>query len=253
MKEFDRLVEIVATLRGENGCEWDKKQDFDSMKKYILEEVYELIDAINRKDIKEMKEEIGDILMHMVFLSRLAEESSEFNIKDVLDNINNKLVVRHPHVFGDVSVNGVDDILKNWEQLKKKQKKERRYILDGIPTSMPPVRRAIKIQEKISRLGLDFKDFISIINKIDEELFELKESIQANETEDIKKEIGDVFFSLVRLAMFFGIDPEDAVESTNLKVIKRMNFIEDKLLENDKKLEEMSFEELNNIWEESKI
>ncbi|HOJ49645.1 MAG TPA: nucleoside triphosphate pyrophosphohydrolase [Spirochaetota bacterium] len=252
MKEFDKLVNIVKTLRGENGCEWDKKQTLESMKRYILEEIYELIESINKNDINEIKEEIGDILMHMVFLSRIAEENGWFDIKDALNTINNKLIYRHPHVFGDKKVDSVEDILKNWEELKKQQKKEREYILDGIPNAMPPLRRSIKIQEKISRLGIDFKDIYSIINKIDEELNEVKESFKQGNKDSIKGEIGDLFFVLTRLALYLEIDPEDAIEKTNIKVIKRFKYIEDKLKKENKDITEAGFEELNKIWEESK-
>lgn len=252
MKEFDDLVKIIQTLRGENGCDWDKKQTFESMKKYILEEVYELFDAIENKNTGEIQEELGDILMHMTFLSQMAAEKNWFDIRSVLKTINKKLIARHPHVFSDTKVSGVEDILKNWEEIKKQEKQERKYYLDGIPKSLPAIIKTSKIQEKLSRIGFKWGSMKEMIAKVDEELEELKVEIKKNDMEKAKSELGDVLFTVIGVALMGEIDPESALQQTNQKVINRFNFIEQYLEKQNRKLDSASIEELEKIWLEAK-
>ena len=253
MKEFDELVEILAALRGDKGCEWDRKQTFETMRPHLLEEMYELFDALDRGDKKEMKEELGDLLMHMVFLSRMAQEKGWFDIQGVLKEINAKLVRRHPHVFGDQRVEGVADILKNWEEIKKQEKKEEREsLLDGIPEALPAMQRAYKIQGKLSRAGFEWQEEEGIWEKLHEELDELKVELDAGEKERAVGEMGDVLFVLVHLAMKSGLDPERALEKTNKKVISRIKFMEKELGKAKENWENLSLEELNSLWKLAK-
>lgn len=253
MKDFDELVEILAALRGEGGCEWDRKQTFETMKPHLLEEMYELFDALEREDKKEMKEELGDLLMHMVFLSRMAQEKGWFDVQGVLKEINAKLIRRHPHVFGDQRVEGVADILKNWEEIKKQEKKEEREsILDGIPQALPAMQRAYKIQGKLSRVGFEWQEDEGIWSKLHEELDELKVELKAGDKEKALGEMGDVLFVLIHLAMKSGLDPESALEKTNKKVISRIKFMEKALGKGKGDLKNLSLEELDSLWQQAK-
>jgi tetrapyrrole methylase family protein/MazG family protein len=252
MKEFDELVDIIATLRGKNGCDWDKKQTMASMKKYILEEVYELFEAVEKEDIQEIKEELGDISMHMVFLTRIAQEQGWFKIKDVLRSINEKLIFRHPHVFENEKVEGVKDILKNWEKLKQKEKKERQFLLDGVPAALPSILRSLKIQEKLTRVGFQWDDVNGIMDKVEEEMEEMKVEVRENKMDRVEEELGDVFFVLVNLALKLGIDPESALQKTNNKVIQRFRYIEEELSKLGKNLESASVGEMEAFWQSAK-
>lgn len=252
MKEFDKLVEIVAKLRSKNGCDWDKKQTLNSMKKYILEESYELFDAIDSSNLKELQEEIGDITMHMVFLSQIATENNFFHINEVLNTINTKLINRHPHVFGNTKVENVDDILKNWEEIKKKEKKERKNTLDGIPKAFPSILRAMKIQEKLTRVGFDWPEDKAVLEKIDEELLELKEAFSKRDKENISEEIGDLIFTIVNFASRMNLDAEEIMQNTNDKIINRFSQLEEQVKSDNKNIEELSLEELDSYWNKIK-
>lgn len=252
MKEFDELVEIVAKLRSKNGCDWDKKQTLNSMKKYILEESYELFDAIDSNNLKELQEEIGDITMHMVFLSQIATENNFFHINEVLNTINTKLINRHPHVFGNTKVENVDDILKNWEEIKKKEKQERKNTLDGIPKAFPSILRAMKIQEKLTRVGFDWPEDKAVLEKIDEELLELKEAFSKRDKENISEEIGDLIFTIVNFASRMNLDAEEIMQNTNDKIIKRFSQLEEQIKSDNKNIEELSLEELDSYWNKIK-
>ncbi|HCL55772.1 MAG TPA: nucleoside triphosphate pyrophosphohydrolase [Spirochaetia bacterium] len=253
MQEFDRLKEIVDVLRGEKGCDWDKKQTFSSMKKYVLEEVYELFEAVEDGNISEIEEELGDLAMHVVFLSRIAEEEKWFNIGSVLNKISDKLIERHPHVFQGLEVDGVDDILKNWEELKKKEKKEeRKYYLDGIPRTLPSIAQAVKIQEKLSRIGFDWGDSTGVIEKLEEELEEMRVEIRKNDLVHFEKELGDVFFVLINLALKMGCDPDAALRSSNKKVVERFLYIEKKLEKEGRDVSKTEISVLENLWQEAK-
>lgn len=252
MKEFDRLSEIIAALRGEKGCDWDKKQTFLSMRKYVLEEVYELFEALEKEDREEIKEELGDILMHAVFFARMAEEKGWFSLPEILNTINEKLIVRHPHVFGDEKVSGVSDILKNWEALKKKEKKERVYTLDGIPAALPALNQAVKIQEKLSRVGFDWADEKGVLDKLEEELSEMRQEISSGHQERLESELGDVLFVLVNLALRKGIDPDAALRKTNAKVIARFSGAERLMKAEGKGLESLSVDEMEAYWQRAK-
>ena len=252
MKEFDKLKEIVGMLRGEGGCPWDQKQTFYSMKKYVLEEVYELLEAIEEENPEEIKEELGDIFMHMVFLSQLAKEKGWFQVADVLAHINQKLEVRHPHIFGQEKVSSVEEVLKNWEALKKKEKKDRHYTLDGIPKTLPALNQSVKIQEKLSRVGFDWPSQEGILDKIQEEIKELKQEVFSKNQEEMEMEFGDVLFVLIRFALKNNIDPETALKKVNQKVIKRFSKAEDIMKADKKELATLSLQELENYWQEAK-
>lgn len=252
MKEFNKLKEIVGVLRGENGCPWDQKQTFYSMKKYVLEEVYELLEAIEEENPKEIKEELGDILMHVVFLSQLAKEKGWFQIQDVLNNINQKLQVRHPHIFGQETVSDVEEVLKNWEALKKQEKKDRVYTLDGIPKTLSAINQSIKIQEKLSRVGFDWLNQEGVLDKIQEEIKELKQEVLDKNLKKMELEFGDVLFVLINFALKNNIDPEAALKKVNHKVIQRFSKVEDFIKEDKKNLETLSLQELEKYWQGAK-
>lgn len=253
MEEFSQFKEIIKTLRGPNGCQWDKEQNFDSIKPYLLEETYEVIEAIMDKDYDELKEELGDLLCQVVFLSQLADEENRFNLEDVVKGISDKMVKRHPHVFGDLNIQDTDVILKNWEKIKSEEKKERKSKLDGIPKTLPALARAYKTQEKAARVGFDWPDIEGPIEKLEEEVNEFKEAyhnkMNKNELTD---EMGDILFSIVNISRFLSIDPESALQGTISKFISRFQYIENELKKNKNNFEDTSIEEMEALWQEAK-
>ncbi len=248
MIEFDKLVEIIKTLRGPNGCQWDKEQDFDTIKTYLLEETYEVIDSIIHKNFKELKEELGDVMCQVVFLSELASEDNVFSINQVLDGINNKLITRHPHVFGDLKTTDTKTILKNWEALKKQEKKDRKSVLDGIPKILPALAKAVKVQEKVSRVGFDWDDAQSSFEKVLEEINELKEVLHKNK-QDVEEELGDLLFSLVNVSRLMKIDPEFALQKSIDKFTTRFQKMEQMISSQGESIDHCSLEKLNSYWE----
>lgn len=249
LKAFERLLNIMDDLREK--CPWDKKQTFESLRKLTIEETYELADAIIRKDIDGIKKETGDILLHIVFYAKIASETNDFDITGVINALCEKLIYRHPHVYSNVDVKDEQEVKENWEQLKLKEGKK--TVLDGVPVSLPAMVKANRIQEKVRGVGFDWDKKEQIWNKVEEELNELKaEALQENNKQRTEEELGDLFFSLINAARLYDIDPEIALEKTNLKFTKRFNYLEEKTLKQGKSLHDMSLEEMNEVWEEAK-
>ncbi len=249
-EKFDKLVNIIRRLRAPNGCPWDRKQTLYSLKQNVIEEVFEFIDALDRKDIENIKEELGDMLLHTIFHSVIAEESKLFSLNDVLDTISEKLIRRHPHVFGNVNVSSVDEVLRNWDKIKAKEKKKKnRHYLDNIPRGLPPIERAYKLQKKASKVGFDWRDSKECFLKVIEEFEELKEAHNNGNINEIKHEIGDLFFSLINYSRLSNINPSEALREASLRFETRFNCIEDKLKEKNKTLDEASIEELEDLWQ----
>jgi MazG family protein len=244
--QFEELIRIVERLRGPDGCPWDKEQTSSSLISYLLEETYEVIEAIDEKNWDGLKEEIGDLMLHMVFQATIAKEDELFDISESLKNINEKLIRRHPHVFDKKNL-VKDSIEPNWELQKHKEKK-RNSRLDGVPQNLPGLIRAQRIQEKASYVGFDFQKEEEIWNKILEELEELKDAQQNNNKDEILEEIGDAIFSLTNLARFLGVSADDALRKSNNKFISRFKKIENELKGKGKKIEESSLNEMDQIW-----
>ena len=245
---FVRLVEIMDRLREE--CPWDKKQTMDSLRYLTIEEMYELSDAILDKDMDEVKKELGDLLLHIVFYSRIASEKNYFDIVDVLDGISDKLIHRHPHIYGDVKVTDEKQVKENWEKLKLKEGKN--SVLEGVPKSLPAIVKAFRIQEKVRGIGFDWDNKKQVWEKVEEEIKELKVEELKNNHDRIEAEFGDVLFSLVNYSRFIDVNPEDALERTNKRFIKRFQIMEDKIKNDGKNLSEMSFEEMDSYWDWAK-
>jgi len=245
---FIRLVEIMDRLREE--CPWDKKQTMDSLRYLTIEEMYELSDAILDKDMDEVKKELGDLLLHIVFYSRIASEKNYFDIADVLDGISDKLIHRHPHIYGDVKVTDEKQVKENWEKLKLKEGKG--SVLEGVPKSLPAIVKAFRIQEKVRGIGFDWDNKKQVWEKVKEEIKELKVEELKNNHDRIEAEFGDVLFSLVNYSRFIDVNPEDALERTNKRFIKRFQIMEDKIKNDGKNLSEMSFEEMDSYWDWAK-
>lgn len=244
---FIRLIEIMDKLRVE--CPWDKKQTIASLRYLTIEEVYELSDAILDENFEEIKKELGDLLLHIVFYSRIASEKKAFDISDVLNTISDKLIHRHPHIYSDVKVKDEKEVKVNWEKLKLKEGKK--SVLEGVPKSLPAIVKAYRIQEKVRGIGFDWQNKNQVWDKVIEEIKELKfeEKKSSNKIED---EFGDVLFSLVNYSRFISVNPEDALEKTNKKFIKRFQFLEEKIKNDGRELSDLSFDEMNEYWDVAK-
>lgn len=244
-----KLLDILDELREK--CPWDREQTFESLRNLTIEETYELADAIIMKDLDGIKKELGDLLLHIVFYSKIASETGAFDIKDVADSIAQKLIFRHPHVFGDVDVkNNPEMVKKNWEELKIKE--GNKSVLGGVPASLPSMIKASRIQEKARAVGFDWNIRSQVWEKVNEELDELKHEIESMDKEKTEEEFGDLLFSVINAARLYGIDPETALEKTNIKFIERFNYLESKTLKKGKKLSSMTLDEMNDIWEDAK-
>ena len=250
LEEFRKLLDILDELRAK--CPWDMKQTNESLRKLTIEETYELADAIIEGSDSAICNELGDIMLHIVFYSKIGSEKGAFNIGDVLKGINNKLIYRHPHVFGDVTVSGAREVEQNWEALKMKENHSYKPVLSGVPASLPSIIKANRIQEKVRGVGFDWEKREQIWDKVLEEISELKAEVIADDKESIESELGDIFFSLINAARLYEIDPEAALEKTNRKFIKRFNYLEKETLEMGRSLHDMTLDEMNIIWEEAK-
>ena len=250
LQEFSRLLDIMDELRSK--CPWDMKQTNESLRKLTIEETYELSEAVFSGNDESIRNELGDIMLHIVFYSKIGSERGTFTIADVLDHICNKLVYRHPHVFGDVKVSGASEVEENWEQLKIKESTGYKPVLSGVPASLPAIVKANRIQEKVRGVGFDWEKPEQIWDKVLEEIKELKDEIETHNTESIESELGDVLFSIINASRLYGIDPEAALEKTNRKFIKRFNYLENETIRKGKSLHNMSLDEMNIIWEEAK-
>jgi MazG family protein len=250
LKEFERLLSILDELRVK--CPWDMKQTNESLRKLTIEETYELADAIFSGDDEAIKNELGDLMLHIVFYARIGYEKGTFTMRDILEGINNKLIYRHPHVFGDVKVSKASEVEENWEQLKIKENNGHKSVLSGVPSSLPAIIKANRIQEKVRGVGFDWEKPEQIWDKVLEEIKELKEEIKTRNTDAIESELGDVLFSIINASRLYGIDPEAALEKTNRKFIKRFNYLEKETLGKGISLHDMSLDEMNAIWEKAK-
>ena len=248
LEAFDRLLTIMDELREQ--CPWDKKQTMETLRPLTIEETYELGDAILNADLNEVKGELGDLLLHIVFYSKIGSETNDFDITDVINTICKKLIHRHPHVYGDVIIKNETEVKHNWENLKLKEGKN--SVLEGVPHSLPALVKASRIQEKVAGVGFDWKHTDQVWNKIEEEIKELKEEILNMNQNAIEDEFGDVLFSLINYARFLNVNPENALERTNKKFIKRFQYLEKKANQNQKSLSEMSLDEMGIYWDEAK-
>lgn len=250
LESFNKLLDIMDELREK--CPWDKKQTNDTLRILTVEETYELADAILKKDDALIKKELGDLLLHIVFYSKIGSEKEAFDIKDVIDSINEKLIYRHPHIFGDVTVKDAREVEENWEQLKLKEKGGNTSVLEGVPDSLPALIKANRIQDKARGVGFDWEEREQVWDKVEEECNELKHEILEGNSDTIEDEFGDMFFSLINAARLYGINPENALERTNRKFIKRFNYLEEKTIKQGKSLKDMTLEEMDKIWDEAK-
>jgi len=246
---FDDLIRLMHILRNE--CPWDKKQTHESLKDLMVEEVYEAIDAIDRRDFNELRNELGDMLLHVVFHAEMAGETENFTIKDVILTLQTKLINRHPHIFGDTKVDGVDQVLKNWESIKMKEG-GRKSVLEGVPASLPGLIRAQRMQEKAAGVGFDWKEWTSAFEKLEEELNEFREAGLTGDNTDMSDEFGDVLFSVVNVGRLMGLDAEDSLRLTNTKFQRRFEYIEAKLAERGKTPAQSDLTEMDRLWDEAK-
>ncbi|UII75208.1 nucleoside triphosphate pyrophosphohydrolase [Flagellimonas sp. HMM57] len=249
LEAFDRLLTIMDELRTQ--CPWDKKQTMQTLRHLTIEETYELGDAILENDLDEVKKELGDLLLHIVFYAKIGSETSDFDIADVANEICEKLINRHPHIYGDVKVAGEDEVKQNWEDIKLKEGKK--SVLQGVPNSLPALVKASRIQEKVAGVGFDWERPEQVFEKVKEELSELQEEVENENKDKIEAEFGDVLFSLVNYARFLNINPENALERTNKKFIKRFQYLEAKAKEAQKSLKDMTLAEMDIFWEEAKL
>lgn len=250
IKAFSRLLDIMDDLRTQ--CPWDKEQTFESLRKLTIEETYELADAIVNNNKIEIKKELGDLLLHIVFYSKLGSETGDFDIADVTNQLIEKLIYRHPHIYGDTQVSDAQEVLENWENLKLKEKKDKR-VLEGVPNALPSLVKANRIQEKVRGVGFDWDEKEQIWEKVQEELDELKaEMLIKDNFEKSEAEFGDLLFSMINAARLYNIDPEIALERTNKKFTKRFNYLEEQTIRKGRSLHDMNLEEMNKIWEAAK-
>ena len=257
MREFDRLVEIMSQLRAPDGCPWDREQTHETLKPYLIEEAYEVIDAIDSGDDRELADELGDVLLQVIFHAQLASETGRFTVNDVAKVISNKLERRHPHIFGDVQADDAATVSKNWEAIKREERKDngsrRTSLLDGISRQLPALMRAENIQRKAALVGFDWNRLEEVTAKAQEEVAEFADALEKGDaTLHVEEEFGDLLFSLVNIARFVGISPEGALTKTNQKFISRFRFIEKKLEEQNLTPEDASLEQMDKLWEEAK-
>ena len=248
LQAFGRLLDIMDDLRTK--CPWDKKQTMQSLRHLTIEETYELGDAIVDHDLQDIKKELGDVLLHIVFYSKIGSETGDFDIADVANAICDKLIDRHPHIYGDVVVADEEEVKKNWEKLKLKEGKK--SVLEGVPKSLPALVKASRIQDKVAGVGFDWEQPEQVFEKVKEELSELQEEVSKGDTDAIEAEFGDVLFSMINYARFLKVNPEDALERTNKKFIKRFQYLESKAQESHKQLKDMTLAEMDVFWEEAK-
>lgn len=249
-KSFDRLIQIMNDLREQ--CPWDKKQTNESLRTLTIEETYELAEAILNNNDEEIKKELGDLLLHIVFYAKIGQEKGLFTITDVINALCDKLIYRHPHIYGETKVNNATDVLENWERLKLNEKGRKKSVLQGVPSALPAMVKANRIQQKVRGVGFDWEEPIQVWDKISEELAELKHEITEGNTNNIEAEFGDLLFSVINAARLYDVDPEIALERTNQKFMKRFAYLEDRTIKQGRDLKTMSLDQMNQIWEEAK-
>ncbi len=250
LEAFGRLLDVLDTLREK--CPWDRKQTFESLRPNTIEETYELCDAIIKDDKKNICKELGDVLLHVCFYALLGSETQDFDIADVCNHQTDKLIFRHPHVYGEVKADTQEEVLQNWEQIKMKEKDGNKTILSGVPKALPSIIKAFRIQEKASNVGFDWEEKKDVWAKVHEELSELEAEILNGDNKGIEQEFGDFLFSLINAARLYGINPDTALDFTNEKFIRRFNFIEESSKKMGKPLKEMTLEEMDKLWVEAK-
>ena len=250
LNAFARLLDVMAELRQK--CPWDKKQTFESLRCNTIEEVYELAEAIANNDKKNIKKELGDVLLHIVFYAQMGSETGDFDIKDVCDALVEKLIYRHPHIYGNVVAETSEAVKQNWEQLKTKEKDGNKSVLSGIPAALPALIKANRIQDKARNIGFDWEERTQVWDKVKEEIAEFQAEIDHNDPDRMEAEFGDLFFSLVNAARLYNINPENALERTNKKFINRFNYLEERTIKQGRDLRQMSLAEMDAIWNEAK-
>ncbi|MDP4169014.1 MAG: nucleoside triphosphate pyrophosphohydrolase [Bacillota bacterium] len=253
-KDFGKLRQIFAQLRGPDGCPWDKEQTYESLKKYLIEETYEVIDAINQNDLDHVVEELGDVLLQIMLLAQIGDEEGYFNIDDVIEGLSEKMIRRHPHVFGNVQVESVEEVIQNWESIKADEKGEMKAsLLDGVSFALPNLVRAYELQKKASKVGFDWNELTPVLEKVKEELQEFEDELKNNQLVGMKKEFGDLLFAFVNLGRFLHIHPEEALFGTNEKFVRRFQFVEKRVKESGKSFNDHTLEELDEYWNQAKL
>ena len=247
---FRELVDILAKLRAPNGCPWDREQTFASLRPYLLEETYEILESIDNENYAQLKEELGDLIMHIIFQAQIAKEEGLFDIDDVLRTISGKLIHCHPHVFDKMEAQTTKQVLQNWEKIKLDEGTKR--LLGGVPANMPALLRAFRVQEKAAGIGFEWDDVEGALEKLQEEIYELKEAHERGDQTKVQEEFGDVLFVMVNIGRYWGVTPEDALRGTVEKFTRRFAYIEDKLRERGRTLQQATLEEMDNIWNEAK-
>jgi MazG family protein len=252
-RSFDQLVQLMTTLRGPDGCPWDRKQTLASLKPFIIEESYEVVDAIDRDDRAALAEELGDFLLQAVFVAELTREEGSFDIYDSITAIHDKLVHRHPHVFGDVEASDAEQVLVNWEKLKNEERKaENKSVLAGVPQSLPALLRASRLTEKAARVGFDWRRTEDVFEKLEEEIAEVREAIAGGDEQAIHDEIGDLLFTIANIARKLGVNAEEALQSTNRKFTRRFESMESKVRGDGRNLDQLTLEQMDALWDEAK-
>jgi len=258
--DIQKLVDLVARLRGDNGCPWDREQTRETLKPMLIEEAYEVLDALDGSDAMELKGELGDLLLQVVFHAQIARENGEFDLSDVIDRLHEKMIRRHPHVFGDADLRTAEDVLKNWEDIKADERgllssshpESGKSLLDGIPTKLPALHEAFQMTAKSARVGFDWPDLDSILRKLQEEAAELIAASRANDGRQVAQEVGDLLFVAVNVARFLGIDPETALRCCNKKFNRRFRYMETKIKQQGRELRDSSLAEMDALWDEAK-
>ena len=254
LNSLSKLIKITETLMGDDGCPWDKVQTRESLKPYLVEETYEVLEALDGNDPEKIKDELGDLLYQILFHSKISSLKGEFDFRDVIDNLSEKMVRRHPHVFKEGKLNNPDQVIEQWEEIKKKEnnKVNQKSILDSIPINLPSLIKAQKLQKKAAKEGFDWEQINDVFDKLDEEIKEFKEAVLKKKNTDIQSEIGDIIFVITNIAKFYKVDAEEALRSTNNKFIKRFQYIEQKIKAKGKTLKDCPLEEMERYWQEAK-
>ena len=251
LEAFERVLDVMETLREK--CPWDRKQTFDSLRCNTIEETYELVDAIQQLDMPNIKKELGDVLLHIVFYALMAQEKNEFDIADVCNALCDKLIFRHPHVYGEVNADTPDAVIQNWEQIKLKEKEGNKSVLSGVPAALPALIKAHRIQDKARNVGFDWEEREQVWVKVQEEIAEFKAEVAVSDADKMEAEFGDLMFSIINAARLYKINPENALERTNKKFIRRFNYLEEKTIKQGRNLKDMTLAEMDEIWNEAKL